>query len=231
VPSPRIIWQGKPGEVYTNDTDRYKYQMICDLVNTCGTCLQYHLAISNWWPIPFHRNCRCSQQPLKPGQSAQPFKDFRKVLEGLTDAQKVEAIGKANYDLLSKGLISWEDVVTPTRVRSLREVVASKKLTVNQMIDAGIPPQTAVRAYEAVHTPEQVIIRQRRTELVAGLTSAGFDTRQIADVIAYELAKDAVSVAGQTPPPPPLPKLDATEKKGLAKLKDIILSFFTRKKS
>ena len=231
MPSPRIVWQGKPGEVYVNDTDRFKYQMVCDLVNTCGTCLQYHLAISNWWPIPFHRNCRCHQVPIKPGQSASPYRDFREVLDGLSDAQKAEAIGASNYKLLKDGVVTWDDIVTPTRVRTLKEVVAAKKLTVDEMVASGVDKRLAQAAYAEVHTPEQEIIRQHRQELVQRLETAGFDRKQIADVIAYDIAKDAVAIPGQDTPPPPPPKLDATEKKALTRLKEIILGFFSRKKS
>jgi hypothetical protein len=91
------------------------------LINICGVCLQYHLKISASWPIPIHYNCRCIQKLIKPGQEApQPFCDYRKLLDSFDDSQKTAAIGASNYRLLKSGLATWEDIVSPNRVRDFR---------------------------------------------------------------------------------------------------------------
>lgn len=196
MPTSRVIWQGNPGEVHTNDTHRFQYQMVCDLVHTCGVCLQYHLAISNWWPIPFHRNCRCSQRPVPPGKSARPFESFRRILEGLEPHQQTEAIGKSNYRLLEAGAVKWDDIVTPTRVRSLKEVVAARKLSIPAMERAGVRPDLARNAFAAVHTPEQVLIRQERKVLVENLERAGLSKQQIVEAAARGIHKNVGIGAG-----------------------------------
>ncbi len=91
------------------------------MINICGVCLQYHLKISASWPIPIHYNCRCIQKLIKPGQEApQPFCDYRKLLDSFDDSQKTAAIGASNYRLLKSGLATWEDIVSPNRVRDFR---------------------------------------------------------------------------------------------------------------
>ncbi len=177
--SPRVIWNGTPGEVWHNATEKIKYQLICEFNNSCGVCIQYHLAISNWWPIPFHRNCRCRQIPIRPGGAAQPFRDFRAILDELSPGQRREAIGASNYKLLDAGLIKWEDVVTPTRVRDLQEVVALRKLTVDQMTGAGVKPRYADEAYARVHTPQAELIRETRQKLITKVQDAGISREQL----------------------------------------------------
>jgi len=179
MPSPRVIWNGTPGEVWHNATEKIKYQLICEFKNSCGVCIQYHLAISNWWPIPFHRNCRCRQVPVRPGGAAQPFRDFWQILDELSPGQRREVIGASNYKLLDAGLIKWEDVVTPTRVRDLQEVVALRKLTVNQMTGAGVKTRYAEEAFARVHTPQAELIRETRQRLFTKVQDAGISREQL----------------------------------------------------
>ena len=53
----RIILSGPAGEQWTNDTGVVQWQFHCSLINTCGQCLQYHMAVAPGWPIPLHSNC------------------------------------------------------------------------------------------------------------------------------------------------------------------------------
>lgn len=229
MPTARVIWQGNPGEIYTNDSERFKYQIICDLVHTCGVCLQYHLAVSNWWPIPFHRNCRCSQVPVRPGASARPFVSFRELLHGLDPAQQTAAIGRANYQLLESGVVKWDDIVTPTRVRTLTEVVAARKLDVASMTKAGVSPKIAADAFARVHTPEQVLIRQHRASLVANLERAGLSTGQIVEAAARGIHRNVVIAAGPSKSQA-MPEVKRPSSLPSA-LKRALLWFFTGKKT
>ena len=87
--------------------------------------------------------------------------------------QQVAAIGASNYKLLKDGVVSWDDIVTRSRVRDLREVVSRKALTVQQMTAAGVSPRIAEQAHASVHTAAHELAERKRLELLAGLTAAG----------------------------------------------------------
>ncbi len=186
--SRRTIWNGEPGTVWTNDTARVAYQLLCDWANTCGMCAQYDHAIGPWWGIPLHDGCNCEQHAIKPGNRAKPFVDYRQIIDDLPYDQQVKVVGASNYRLLKEGLITWADVVTPSRVRDLREVVATKKLTVKQMVAAGVKPRYAEEAYRTVHTPEHELVEARRRELLEKIKGAGVNQETLARELATSLA-------------------------------------------
>lgn len=134
-----------------NTGPRVQYQFICNLVNTCGACLQYHMAIGSWWPLPFHSHCRCTQVSVRPGGTApHAFADFRQVLDEMPHSQQVKAIGASNYKLLQAKIVSWEEVVTRYRVRTFREVIALNKVSAATALKAGVRPGVVKTAYAAV---------------------------------------------------------------------------------
>ncbi len=195
----RVIISGEAGETWTNDTDRVRYQFIAALNNTCGVCLQYHLKISAAWPIPIHYNCRCIQRQIKPGAKApQPFCDYRKLLDAMNPADQAAAIGASNYRLLKSGLAKWEDIVTPNRVRDFREVVARKRLIVDQMVKHGVKRYQAEKAYADVHTTEHERVARERAELLSKLTGAGLAQEKIVGELASRLAARVTVAAGPT---------------------------------
>lgn len=219
---PRIIFNGEAGEAFTNETDRVLYQFVASLSNTCGVCLQYHLAISSFWPIPMHRNCECVQVLIKPGATAEPWVDFRKVLDAMPRDQKVAAVGASNYRLLKKGLVTWADLVTDTRVRTFREVVAIGKLTVSKMAGAGVRKDLAEAAWASVHTPAHEIAAAHRKALVDALADAGLTRRQINEGFGKGVAAKVRLVgprgpAGPSPAAPiaPMPMEPLIPKLGL----------------
>ena len=186
----RGVITGAPGERYRNDTERPVWQFVADLANTCGLCLQYHHAVGHWWPIPLHINCRCTQVRVPPGQLApHAFVDFQHVLAEMPASQQTAAIGRACYQLLERGVIEWRDVVTPSRVRTLEEVVARKRLTVDALEKAGVRPGTARRAWDAVHTQAHASAEQGRREAAASLLLAGADQKHLARALASEVGK------------------------------------------
>jgi hypothetical protein len=197
----RIIISGDPGTRWTNDTPRVLYQFIAALINTCGVCLQYHLKISTAWPIPIHYGCRCIQRAIEPGGKAQhDFVDYRKLLDRMSDDEKTAAIGKSNYRLLKSGLATWDDIVTPSRVRDFREVVAKKHLTVDQMVKHGIKPYQAEKAYNAVHTAEHEAAAAHRKQLLNNLVGAGLSQQQVVNELAGRLAARVTIGEGPTGP-------------------------------
>jgi hypothetical protein len=200
TPRRRVTFNGEAGTRWKNDTGQAQYQFVCDLVRTCGACLQYHMAIGPWWPIPIHRNCRCKQYRIEPNAAApHEFVDFREVLDGMTQAQKRIAIGASNYKLLTEGVVKWDEIVTRYRVRTLQEVVAVNKVTIGTLEKAGVRKNIAKRAYAAVHTPEQDLIRRHQAELVKKLEKAGVSQ----DELARELARQIVGRVGIAGGPKP----------------------------
>jgi hypothetical protein len=193
----RQIFDGDPGTVWTNDQTRVKYQFVCALINTCGFCLQYHLKIGANWGIPLHHGCRCRQVPIAPGAEApHPFVDYRELLDGLPHDQQVAAIGASNYKLLKEGVVKWEDIVTPNRVKDFRDVVAIKKLSVKKLLDAGVKPQFAEEAHAAVHTPEHERIAAQRKELAQKITAAGLNHEELVEQLSKGLASRVTIAKG-----------------------------------
>jgi hypothetical protein len=199
------IW-GDPGKFWHNQTNLIHYQFHCAWANTCGRCAQYDGAVRpGSWGIPEHRGCNCRQTPITPGQHApEPFTDFRATIDGLDQAQKRECIGASNYRLLQAGVVKLEDIVTPYRVRDLREVVAIMKLSVQQMETVGIRTPIAQQAFLSVHTPAHHLAAQARTRLVANLQGAGLATSQIATLAARGIAGRVQISSGPSGPSRPI---------------------------
>jgi hypothetical protein len=215
----RVTFNGTPGEAFTNDTDRVLYQFHCQFSHSCGVCIHYHLAIGPYFPIPLHRGCRCSQAALLPGATAEPFVDFLEEITKLDPHQQAAVMGRSNWQLVESGVVSFADVVTPTRVRDLREVVALNTLSVEQMTKAGVGRRVAAEAYQSVNTPEHRLIAKKQAELVASLKTKGLSTRQIETAVGQRVAAK-VTIEGPsgpgvlpvrpTTPRPFLPALFAT---------------------
>jgi hypothetical protein len=204
---PRVTFNGNPGEVFSNTTGKILYQFICNLANSCGVCIQYHHAIGPYWPLPIHRRCRCTQRPVPPGHDALPYVDFREVIAGLDHQQQSVVVGRANLTLIERGVVQWSDVVTPSRVRDLREVVALKKLSIRSMVDAGVNRSQAEKAYATVHTPNREIAVQHRKAFVDRMIAVGATKEDIAEFFGKGVA-GRVTVSkgpGGSPPLPPTP--------------------------
>lgn len=190
----RNIIRGEAGTRWTNETEFMAYQFAASMQNTCGTCLQYHLAISSFWPIPIHFGCRCVQLPIPPGAQAPfPFVDYRAMLAKMEPHQQAIAIGASNWKLLKAGVATWADIVTAYRVRDLAEVVSLLKLSVKQLLAARVRPADATRAVGMAGMTEEEHAERRRREqdevLAAPMKSLS------ALILAMSAAKPAI-VAG-----------------------------------
>lgn len=196
---------GNPGDSWVNDSGKVVYQFVASLINTCGACLQYHLAIGPWWPIPLHRGCNCNQVALMPGDSSQPFADFRQILEDLSPAEQEAAVGKSAWKLIEEGVVKFEDVVSPTHVLTLQEVVAEQGLTVEQMTEAGVKPWIAENAFDAANTPLSILNEQRRQALLESIRGAGMSDEQIRELVGRAIT-ERIGLSGPSgdivmPPP------------------------------
>jgi hypothetical protein len=195
--------QGEPGSTWTNDTGKVQYQLIVDWVNSCGLCCQFDHQVGPSWPIPFHRGCRCRQRAIWPGKESLPFVDFREKILELDRPQRSRVIGASALVLVEKGVIGWDDVVTKTRVRSLREVVSRLGLTVDQMAKAGVRRDLAAKAHQSVNTPAHELAEQHRKELIAKVVKAGVSPAQVKEAVARKLAARVSIGAGPSGPSGP----------------------------
>ncbi len=192
---PKILFNGEPGTVWVNNTPKVRYQFFCDWTFTCGVCAQYDHAIGAIWPIPLHRRCRCFQRPILVGAEADPFIDYREKILSLDQVSQTKVMGRSAFDLWTKGVIKYEDAVSSTHVRTLQEIVARENLTIDDMLKAGVRRDRAQRAYSAVHTPVQEILKAHRAELVAKLEGAGLSRADVIDVAAKKVA-ERVTIQG-----------------------------------
>jgi hypothetical protein len=191
----RRIETGLAGTTYTNDTSRVLYQFHVAGINTCGVCYQYNSAVGPWFPIPLHFGCRCRQSAVAPGAEApRPFVDFRETIAALRHDQQVAVIGASAYKLLEAGVVKWTDVVTPSRVRTLREVVSLRGLSVKRMTDAGVRPRIAEAAHAAVNTPAHIATEAARRTLppLGRGGSGGVTTEGLARIQAAGLKQEAL---------------------------------------
>jgi len=186
---------GPAGEAWVNRTGRVRYQFLADLVRTCGACLQYHRVVGPWWPIPIHRGCRCRQKAVGPGQAAEPFVDFRKLLEGMPRSKQAAAVGVGNYRFLRAGLVEWGDVVTTSRVRSLRDVIALTHVGRKAVLDAGVRPADVDAAAARGEMTEEEMAREHLAQLGERLRGLRLSGRELVEALTPALAV-AASIAG-----------------------------------
>lgn len=185
----RVIFNGEPNDVWVNETGKIQYQFIVQWRNSCGLCAQYDHAIGPSWPIPLHYGCRCQQVLIRVGAEADPFVDFREKIRELDLHQQAVVVGKSNLQLIEAGTVKWEDVVTRSRVRLLREVVSREKLSIKAMRDAGVKEYIAIEAHATVTTPAHQLADQQRRELVARLAVHGMSEEQAKREFGERLAK------------------------------------------
>jgi hypothetical protein len=198
VPAPVIT--GLPGTTWTNDGGKVRYQFVAELRRTCGVCLQYHLQIGASWPIPIHFGCRCRQVALFPGDTSQPFANFREVLRDLDPHQQAAAVGSANYRLIEAGVVRFEDVVTEGRVRDLREVVSLKGLSLEALETAGVPKAVAEQAHRSVTTPAHRLAADSRARTLVALRAKGVSDEEARRAVSSRLAARVTIGAGPSGP-------------------------------
>jgi hypothetical protein len=180
---------GEPGTRWYNDTSKVKYQLYVNFENSCGACIQWAGRIGTWFNVPFHYNCRCRNIPIPPKAQAKPFIDFQKAIRELDENQQRLVIGKANWQLVEKGVVEWKDVVTRTRVRSLADVVDLKNLDVRDMTKAGVNPKTAETAFAMARSPAVNAANATRDAAIERLKQLGMTGDQIANAVAKRLTE------------------------------------------
>ena len=140
---------GPPGERWRNRTDDTWYQLVSSLRKPCAVCLRRHGRISpRPWPIPFHPHCECAQLPIVPGAEAPiEFRSPAGLAAAMPVGGQVELVGPLNWLIRSAGLVSWDDLFDSNGdPRDFDQVVRRKKLTVPQLVAAGVAEGVARRA-------------------------------------------------------------------------------------
>jgi hypothetical protein len=195
------IYAGNPGESWHNNTGKIQFQFVCNFSNSCARCIQYAGQIGPWWPLPLHPRCNCRNTPIYPGATAEPFVDYVKEVQDLDPAQQAKVMGAANWKLIQSGKVTWDDVVKPNGIKSLTEVATTQRLTVEQMVQAGIQKATAEKA--AIGLKEANAADLKRKALFDILRGHGLTDEQIKQQVAARLAsRFGVSAFGQGPTPP-----------------------------
>lgn len=213
----RRILNGKPGEAWKNDTGKVRWQAIVAWHNSCGRCVQNdHVISTSKWPFPLHRLCLCKQVPIYPGATARPFVDFREEIDRLPAYRREHVIGRAALKLVDNHVLRWPDVVTPSRIKPLHELVSKHKLTVERMTAAGVDRRTAERAFAAAHghTPEALAEAHRAAE-EARLAAVAEQRRRAAE------ATRARPAAGEARPAAP-PRVEAPRVRSARALADYL---------
>lgn len=142
-------------------------------------------------------NCRCRQSACKPGQqAARPFVDYQEEVEKLPAPQQAVVMGKSLFQLWRKGVIDWGEAVTPGRIRSLQEVVARQRLSIDQLVKAGVRPDIAKAAHSAVHTPAHQAVAAHRKQLIQQIQAAGMSHQAAVQHIGQALSGRVQVAAG-----------------------------------
>ncbi len=181
-----IIWPGDPGTSWTNDGTTVAYQFFCSfLATSCDYCMSLDTAIKlTPWPIPQHDHCACWEEEIFPGDDSAEFGDFRDKLRIMSDANQKDALGHSLWRLIRSGLVAFEDVVTPDRIRSLAEVVSRYRLTVQEMVNAGVSRAVAERAANASRADVAEIIKRHRDELARRVEAAAVHANALRNAVA-----------------------------------------------
>lgn len=179
---------GPAGTVWTNDGTRTKWQLIVRFQGSCAVCIQNAHVLSNWWPIPFHKGCGCTQIPVRPGEQSRPFLDFRAEVERLDAVQQGVVMGTENYQLVRAGVVTWPDVVTKTSIRPFHVVVQRARLSESDLVALGIDQQAAREAIAIVQTSERLAAQARTRAAIDRLKELGLSDEEIKEAVTAKLA-------------------------------------------
>jgi hypothetical protein len=142
---------GEPGEFLWNFTPDIWFQWNV-WPGCCEVCLRLDgQLVSADFPEELHPHCRCTRTPVGPlEQAPRPCRSFRqKALAVRPSEWRVELFGVGNLKLVRAGLVTMDDLLADDRVRNFVEVVRRQKLTVDQLVAAGIGRGLAEHAVAA----------------------------------------------------------------------------------
>lgn len=194
--APPFAIVGEPGTTWTNRTDKIYFQAYCKFQNSCAVCIGVAGQIARFWPFPFHFGCLCRSVPIMPGAESKPFIDYQEAVAELAPSQQAAAMGTSNWAMVNSGLVKWDDVVTRSRVRDFREVVARNKLSIEDLVRSGVSAKEAKKAFNAVHTPGHEQARKTRKTVAAALREHGLADQEILAHVGEKLLERVGIAAG-----------------------------------
>jgi hypothetical protein len=109
-------------------------------------------------------------------------------------ADQRAAIGNSNYALLKAKVVSWGEIVTKYRVRTLREVIALNKVSLKTAIKAGVPKRAYV-AWADANSPAAEVVRAERKRLIESIKGAGVSQEALVDTLSRGLTSRVRLVA------------------------------------
>jgi hypothetical protein len=138
---------GVPGEYPFNLTPDVWWQWTV-APGCCELCLRLDSQLVRDLKPPLHKNCRCTVDRVPPHTFAtRPYRSFAEKLLSVRPSQwRADLFGVSKLLLVKAGLVQPEELVEGDRILDLAEVAGKKKLSVDQLVAAGINPAVAATA-------------------------------------------------------------------------------------
>src|SRR5262249_6174698 len=137
---------GVPGEHWFNLTAEVWFQWEV-FPGCCELCLRLDSQMVRDLRPPLHQNCRCRVEPVRPlARAPRPFRSFREKALSIRGAWRVDLFGLSNLLLGKAGVVAMDGLIAGDRILAFAEVVQRKKLEVDPLVAARIPPAHAARA-------------------------------------------------------------------------------------
>ena len=140
------VKDGEPGEVPFNLTSDVWFQWTV-APGCCELCLRLDSQLVRGLKPPLHPHCRCEVVRVPPHTPApRPFRSFREKVLSVRSAWLVELLGVGRSVLVKAGLVKLEELIEGDRLLDLAEIAGKKKLSVDQLVAAGVNPPVARKA-------------------------------------------------------------------------------------
>jgi hypothetical protein len=138
---------GVPGEYPFNLTPDDWWQWTV-APGCCELCLRLDSQLVRDLKPPLHPHCRCTVVRVPPHTWApRPFRSFReKVHQAVRARWGADLFGLSQWLLVKAGLVQLGELIEGDRILDLAEVVAKKKLSVDQLVTAKVNPPVAAQA-------------------------------------------------------------------------------------
>ena len=107
---------------------------------------------------------------------------------------QMTAIGASNYALLKNKIVTWGEIVTKYRVRTLREVISLNKVSLKTAIKAGVPKRAYV-AWDEAFRPRRKRLAPTRAHLIENIKGAGVSQEALVDALTRGLVSRVELVA------------------------------------
>lgn len=138
---------GVPGEHWWNLTPDVWWQWTV-APGCCELCLRLDAQMVRDLKPPLHPRCRCQVERVRPWEWApRPFATFRdKVYQAIRGGWGADLFSLSTFLVVKAGLAKLDELIEGERILDLAEVVGKKKLSVDQLVAAGLNPPVASKA-------------------------------------------------------------------------------------